>query len=175
MSLEDKIRREVIREYGDGYHAFGLNRVMGHIVGLLLFAREPLSLDEICKQLGRTKGVISQIMRRLVERNLVRKVLSTGTRKDFYEVHPSVFENAFRNNLERIKNNTRIANRLKDLVEQAELDALESLHYRLTEMSRFYELTEKHFQSFLSEWHKEQTELRKAFSRNGTKKKKNVK
>jgi DNA-binding transcriptional regulator GbsR (MarR family) len=175
MSLEDKIRREVIREYGDGYHAFGLNRVMGHIVGLLLFAREPLSLDEICKQLGRTKGVISQIMRRLVERNLVRKVLSTGTRKDFYEVHPSVFENAFRNNLELIRSNTRIAKRLKDLVELNEMETVVTLHHRLVEMVRFYELTEKHYQNFLNEWHKERSELYAKFSRNGTKKKTKVK
>lgn len=70
-----KVQREVVREYGEAYHAFGLNRVMGHIVGLLISSEEPLSLDEICSKLGRSKGPISQIMRRLLERNLVRKVL----------------------------------------------------------------------------------------------------
>lgn len=170
MSLEDKIRKEVVREYGDGYHAFGLNRVMGHIVGLLIFASEPISLDEICKQLGRTKGVVSQIMRRLVERNLVRKVLSTGTRKDYYEIHPSVFENAFRNNLELIRNNTRIARRLKDLAEQSNSESLVPLQMRLLEMVRFYEMTETHYEKFLDEWHKEREKLRLAASRNGKRK-----
>jgi DNA-binding transcriptional regulator GbsR (MarR family) len=170
MSLEEKIKKEVIREYGDGYHAFGLNRVMGHIVGLLLFASEPISLDEICHQLGRTKGVVSQIMRRLVERNLVRKVLSTGTRKDYYEIHPSVFENAFRNNLELIRNNTRIAHRLKDLAEQSNSQSLATLQTRLAEMVRFYELTEAHYEKFLDEWHKERDKLYAAASRNGKKK-----
>ncbi|MGQ9806011.1 MAG: GbsR/MarR family transcriptional regulator [Chlorobiales bacterium] len=170
MSLEDKIRKEVVREYGEGYHAFGLNRVMGHIVGLLLFASEPISLDEICSQLGRTKGVVSQVMRRLVERNLVRKVLSTGTRKDYYEIHPSVFENAFRNNLELIRNNTRIAHRLKDLAEQSSSRALEPLQIRLAEMARFYELTQAHYEKFLDEWHKERDKLYATASRNGKKK-----
>ncbi len=170
MSLEDKIKKEVVREYGDGYHAFGLNRVMGHIVGLLLFEKEPISLDEICKQLGRTKGVVSQIMRRLVERNLVRKVLSTGTRKDYYEIHPSVFENAFRNNLELIRNNARIARRLKDLAEQSDSQSLAPLQMRLAEMARFYELTEAHYEKFLDEWHKERDKLHMTSSRNGKKK-----
>lgn len=170
MNLEDKIRKEVVREYGEGYHAFGLNRVMGHIVGLLLFASEPTSLDEICSQLGRSKGVVSQVMRRLVERNLVRKVLSTGTRKDYYEIHPSVFENAFRNNLELIRNNTRIAHRLKDLAEQSSSRALEPLQIRLAEMARFYELTEAHYEKFLDEWHKERHKLRETASRNAKKK-----
>jgi DNA-binding transcriptional regulator GbsR (MarR family) len=170
MSLKDKIRKEVVREYGDGYHAFGLNRVMGHIVGLLLFASEPLSLDEICQQLGRTKGVVSQIMRRLVERNLVRKVISTGTRKDYYEIHPNVFENAFRNNLELIRNNTRIAHRLKDLAEQSDDKSLAPLQLRLAEMARFYELTEEHYENFLKAWHNEREKLHAKFSRNGKKK-----
>ncbi|MCS6989275.1 MAG: MarR family transcriptional regulator [Chloroherpetonaceae bacterium] len=170
MSLKEKIKREVLREYGDGYHAFGLNRVMGHIVGLLLFANEPLSLDDICKQLGRSKGVVSQIMRRLVERNLVRKVLSTGTRKDFYEIHPSVFENAFRNNLELIRNNARIAHRLKDLAEQSDDASLAPLQLRLAEMARFYELTEEHYENFLKEWQAEREKIHLKFSRNGKKK-----
>ncbi|MDX2127436.1 MAG: MarR family transcriptional regulator [Chloroherpetonaceae bacterium] len=173
MTLEDKIRKEVIREYGDGYHAFGLNRIMGNIVGLLIIASEPQSLDEICKQLGRTKGVVSQIMRRLVERNLVRKVLSTGTRKDYYEVHPSVFENAFRNNLELIRNNTRIANRLKDLAEQSKHESLEPLQLRLSEMARFYELTVDHYERFLAEWHGERDKLHSKFTK--AEKKKNLK
>lgn len=170
MSLKEKIKREVLREYGDGYHAFGLNRVMGHIVGLLLFANEPLSLDDIGKQLGRTKGVVSQIMRRLVERNLARKVLSAGTRKDYYEIHPSVFENAFRNNLELIRNNARIAHRLKDLAEQSDDESLAPLQLRLAEMARFYELTEEHYEKFLEAWQKEREKLHAKFSRDGKKK-----
>jgi DNA-binding transcriptional regulator GbsR (MarR family) len=153
---KEKVRRDVVREYGDAYYAFGLNKVMGHIIGLLLSADEPISLADICKQLGRSKGPVSQIMRRLVERNLVRKVWAPSSRQDYYELQPSVFENAFRNHYEMIQNNIRIARQLRAeaaLVKDRDLDMLRR---RLAEMEEFFSLMEKHHQAFLSEWAKVQ-------------------
>src|SRR3989339_2205022 len=104
MLDEERVRKEMIQRFGDAYKAFGLNKLMGHIVALLIYSPEPLSLDEITKQLGRSKGPISQIVRRLRDKKLIRKTWSPeNNRKDYYEVEPEIFENAFRNNLELIK------------------------------------------------------------------------
>lgn len=152
-----KVKREVVREYGEAYHAFGLNRVMGHIVGLLLSSEEPLSLDEICGELGRSKGPISQIMRRLVERNLVRKALTNeNSRKDYYEIHPTAFENAFRNHAERIRNNVRIARRLKAALKESGA-SMPLLSKRLNEMENFFALMDKFHEAFLAEWNATQS------------------
>jgi DNA-binding transcriptional regulator GbsR (MarR family) len=147
-----QVSKEVVREYGEAYHAFGLNRVMGHVVGLLISSEEPLSLDEICSELGRSKGPISQIMRRLLERNLVRKVLSQeNSRKDYYEIHPRAFENAFRNHAERIRNNIRIAKRLKAVLKESGV-AMPMLSQRLSEMEEFFTLMDKFHEEFLNAW-----------------------
>ncbi|MGQ9642418.1 MAG: GbsR/MarR family transcriptional regulator [Ignavibacterium sp.] len=162
MSTEEKIKKELIQRFGDAYKAFGLNKLMGHIIALLLFSPNPLSLDEITKQLGRSKGPISQIVRRLRDKRLIRKAwMPENNRKDYYEIEPEVFEHAFRNNLELIKNNKRIATQLKEKIRSANKQSLETINIRMKEMEMFYSLMEEHFNKFLTEWTKERTNLYK--------------
>jgi glutamate racemase len=82
-----------------------------------------------------------------------------NSRKDYYEIQPEIFENAFRNNFELIKSNTRLAKQLKTLVVKEKNKNLETLKNRLTEMQRFYELTEKHYNNFLDEWEVEREKI----------------
>lgn len=162
MSTEEKIKKELIQRFGDAYKAFGLNKLMGHIIALLLFSPNPLSLDEITKQLGRSKGPISQIVRRLRDKRLIRKAwMPENNRKDYYEIEPEVFEHAFRNNLELIKNNKRIATQLKEKIKSANKSSLETINIRMKEMELFYSLMEDHFNQFLNEWTKERAKLYK--------------
>lgn len=160
MTHDEKIKKEIIQQFGDAYKAFGLNKLMGHIVALLIYSPEPLSLDEITKQLGRSKGPISQIVRRLRDKKLIRKAwFPENNRKDYYEIEPEIFENAFRNNLDLIKNNTRIANSLKDRSGDMNHDGADVLLQRIQEMQQFYILMEKHYNNFLDEWIKERSKL----------------
>ena len=82
-----------------------------------------------------------------------------NNRKDFYEIEPEVFEHAFRNNLELIKNNTRIAKQLKEKVKTVKNSSLDTIDKRIEEMEHFYELMEIHFNNFLMEWAKERSKL----------------
>ncbi len=161
MNAEEKIRHEIIKNFGVAYRAFGLSKLMGHIVALLIHSSEPISLEEIAKSLHRSKGPVSQIMRRLRDRNLIRRVWQPTSRKDFYEINPEIFENAFRNNLELVKSNTRLARQLKSVVGKEKNANLETLKMRLVEMEKFYEIMEKHHENFLKEWTKERDKLYK--------------
>lgn len=152
MSKHTPLRNNMIQVFGNAYQAFGLNRVMGHVVAALMFSPDPLSLDEICLQLNKSKGPISQITRRLVDHNLIRRVWVPGSRKDYYEVHPDVFTNAFRYNFKLIKHNTIIAKEFKNEVDHANDERLQALRERLHEMERFYELMESNYQRFIDEW-----------------------
>jgi DNA-binding transcriptional regulator GbsR (MarR family) len=153
MSLSpEKIKEEMLQDFANAYRAFGLSKLMGRVVALLIYSPEPLSLDDIAKNLGMSKGPISQITRRLSDRHLLRKVWVPGDRKDYYEIEPDLFENAFRNNLMLIQKNTRIANELREKVESADNPELQTLHHRLVEMEAFYKLMEEHFQNFLTAW-----------------------
>lgn len=160
MTSEEKIKKELIQRFGDAYKAFGLSKLMGHIIALLLFSPEPLSLDEITKQLGRSKGPISQIVRRLRDKHLIRKVwMPNNNRKDYYEVEPEIFEHAFRNNLELIKNNTRIAKQLKEKVKSTKSENLKPISQRMIEMEKFYQLMEDNYNYFLAVWAKERKKI----------------
>lgn len=159
MTPEEKVKIEIIKNFGYAYRAFGLNKLMGHVVALLMYANQPLSLDEICENLGRSKGPVSQIMKRLRDKNLIRRVWQPDSRRDFYEIQPEVFENAFRNNLELIKNNKRLAIQLNSTVESNYSDSLNALRNRMVEMEAFYSLMEKHHENFLTEWAQIRKEL----------------
>jgi DNA-binding transcriptional regulator GbsR (MarR family) len=153
MNTSEEIKREMMQVFGEAYQNFGLNKQMGHIVALLLYAQQPLSLDEITQELSMSKGPISQITRKLYERNLIRKVWNPGTRKDYYERHPEMFVNAFRNFAALMSHNTTIAKNLQSLVQNSSDTTLpEGLDQRLEEMKSFYMLMEKHFANFLAEW-----------------------
>ena len=162
MSSEQKLQKELIQRFGDAYKAFGLNKLMGHIVALLIYSTEPISLDDIAKTLGRSKGPVSQILRRLRDKKLIRKAWSPeNNRKDYYEIEPEIFENAFRNNLELIKNNTRIAKQLKEKVQTSKLKSSVVLKSRINEMETFYLLMEEHYRNFIKEWSKKRETILK--------------
>jgi len=152
MLNEEKIKREIIQNFGYAYKAFGLSKIMGHVIALLIFSPKPLSLDEISKTLSRSKGPVSQIMKRLRDRNLIRRVWQPDSRKDYYEIQPDIFENAFRNNFELIKQNTRLARQLQTTMTKEEKKSFSVLIKRLKEMEKFYQIMEIHFEKFLTEW-----------------------
>lgn len=160
LNLDEKIKREIIQSFGETYKAFGLSKLVGHIVVLMIFSHQPLSLDDIFKQLKRSKGSVSQIIRRLRDRNLLKKVWVPGSRKDFYEAHPDIFENAFRNNFELIKRNKRLATELKSKAKKSNHEAIGEILKRLDEMEEFYTLMIQIFQKFLEDWSKIKTKYR---------------
>lgn len=160
MTEKSQIKTEMISRFGDAYKAFGLNKLMGHIVALLIFSPQPVSLDEICEELGRSKGPVSQILRRLRDKKLIRKAWFTeNNRKDYYEIEPEIFENAFLNNFALIRNNTRIAGILNDMAGNAELKEGDSTRKRIEEMEKFYRLMEVHFTNFQNEWEEERRKI----------------
>ncbi len=160
MTEKSQIKTEMISRFGDAYKAFGLNKLMGHIVALLIFSPQPVSLDEICEELGRSKGPVSQILRRLRDKKLIRKAWFTeNNRKDYYEIEPEIFENAFLNNFALIRNNTRIAGILNDMAGNAELKEGDATRKRIEEMEKFYRLMEVHFTNFQNEWEEERRKI----------------
>lgn len=161
LKLDEKIKREIIQSFGEAYKAFGLSKLMGHIVALMIFSTNPMSLDDICKQLKRSKGPVSQIIRRLRDRNLIVKVWVPGSRKDYYEAHPDIFENAFRNNFELVKKNKKLAAELKLKAKKSNQKEITEILKRLDEMEEFYTVMVENFQDFLNKWNKYKIKYKK--------------
>lgn len=161
MKSNEKIKNEIIKNFGVAYKAFGLSKLMGHIVALLIYSQAPISLEEIAKNLHRSKGPVSQILRRLRDKGLIRRVWQPTSRKDFYEIQPEVFEIAYRNNLELIRSNTRLARHFKGIIAKEKTEDHDILKKRIEEMEKFYELMEQYHEEFLKAWSKERTKIYK--------------
>ena len=155
----DVLKHELIQTYGLAYQGYGLNKLMGHIIGLLLFSSEPLSLDDISEQLNMSKGPISQIARRLHEGNQIKKIWFPGSRKDYYEIHPDLLANTFLLNMQLVHSNILIAQRIKGDIDKIDTDSLADIKERMNEMEEFYQTMEKYFTNFLEVWSKEKESL----------------
>jgi DNA-binding transcriptional regulator GbsR (MarR family) len=159
MTEKDRLKEEFIMNFGHAYKSFGLSKLIGHIIALLIFTTKPISLEEISKQLNRSKGPISQLTGRLREKQLIRRVWQPTSRKDFYEIEPEVFENAFRNSMDLNRNNIKIASHFLSEIKNRNISELDVLETRLTEMSAFYNLMDKHYKNFLDEWQSERKKI----------------
>ena len=160
MTPVPETRNDFIQDFGEGYQKFGHSRLMGRIVGLLLFEEGPLSLDDIAEHLQVSKGPVSQITRRLSEHGLIRKVWIPGSRRDHYVAAEQIFAIAFANHARLLDQNRTLAD--KYLAENSAEDTEplpEHFRWRVAEMHRFYELMNEHLGRFLDEWRSERRRL----------------
>ncbi len=146
------LRQQFIQDYGLAYQSFGLPRLMGYIVAVLLQADAPVSLDEITDELQVSKGPVSQIMRRLREHNLVQRVWVPGSRRDYYRAEPDIFGQAFANHAALLGQNLVLARKYSALIADSDEPVDPAFAVRTEEMVRFYSLMEKHLTAFLDEW-----------------------
>ena len=146
----DQLRGSLIEEFGNIYENYGLARLKGLIVGLVLAHEEPLSLDDMAEKLGRSKGPISQTVRELALAGLVRKVDGEHVRRDYYVADPALFYNNFRRNMRTVVKNRTTAEFF--LAELEGLDEGETLRIRFEHMRAFYALMEEFYGRFSEEW-----------------------
>ena len=152
MSTElDRLRSGLVEEFGAIYEGYGLNRLKGLVVGLLVAHEEPLSLDDIAGRLGRSKGPISQTVRELALSGIVRKAGGESARRDYYTSDPDLFLHNFRRNMETVRRNRVAAERfLSELA--AVPDAPAGVRHHLEHMRAFYALMEGFYARFEEEW-----------------------
>ena len=90
-TIED-IRNDLIHVIGEKAEKFGFSRIAGQLEGLLLFSRQPMSLDEMAERLEVSKGSVSTNIRLLERWKVARKVYHKGARKNFYEIRGNIWE-----------------------------------------------------------------------------------
>ena len=102
---KDFVERFAIAQEGDG-----LPRIAGRIFGLLLTGERDLSLDEITRELGASKGSASVNTRLLEQRGFIERISRPGDRRDYYRIMPDLFERTMEQRLAKW-------HRLHDVVE----------------------------------------------------------
>jgi len=145
------VEKELIEEFGNIYESYGLRRLQGLIVGLLLTKGTPVSLDDMVEILDRSKGPISISVRRLDDMDLVRKVEGPNNRRNYYASHPDIFFNNFKFNMATVQENRALAERFLSRIEARD-EGTEKTRESLKHMEAFYDLMESYFEDFAEHW-----------------------
>jgi len=166
----EELTSAFIQDFGTNYQIFGLSRLMGHVVGLMLCDDAPQSLDDITERLSVSKGPVSQITRRLSDHHLLSKAWVPGSRRDHYTAAHDIFGQAFTNYADKQARNLELARKYRDLLEAEPADkATDAFRRRVDEMVAFYELMGEHHEAFREAWRQRRAELAAAAPTDGGK------
>ena len=90
-------------------HFWGFPKAMGAIFGAVYLSPTPMTLDELVKEVGVSKGAVSTNIRNLERLGVVHKKLKVGDRKDYYSAETDFWKIAKGILREREKNEFDIA------------------------------------------------------------------
>lgn len=138
---------QFIENMGLHYEDYGVARIGGRILGLLLVAPRPVSSEEMAEALQVSRSSISTNLRTLQLSDLVEKVSLPGERVDYYIFSPDAWHKALEMRLASIFD-------LKELAEQG-LNGLEEDHparMRMKQMAAWVEMVEQAVQKLTEEW-----------------------
>jgi HTH-type transcriptional regulator, glycine betaine synthesis regulator len=157
--IEDSIRlqRDFVEAFGNLYAAYGWKRLDGLIIGLLLARAETLSLDDICEALRRSKGPISESVRQLSAKGLLRKTAGSENRRDYYAIDPDIFHHNHLLNMQVVRKNRAIAEEF--LARQSDVAELDGMRRNLRLMHAYYTLMESFYHDFSALWNAEKQRM----------------
>lgn len=122
---------EFIESMGIYFERYGLPRIGGRILGLLMVADRPLSLDDMASTLHVSRASVSTNMRLIAASNLADHVSLPGDRRDYYRFGRDTWERALKTEVEGIVLLRRIAERGLAAVSDTENTAREHLEEAL--------------------------------------------
>jgi hypothetical protein len=103
--------REYIESMGVYFERYGLPRIGGRVLGLLMVADRPLSLDTLATTLQVSRASVSTNMRLILASSLAEQISLPGDRRDYYRIGQETWERSLRAELEGIAMLRRIGER----------------------------------------------------------------
>jgi len=136
-----------IHSMGVYFESYGIARIGGLILGLLMVAHEPLSAEEIATTLKVSRASVSTNFRILLTSGLAEKVMLHGDRTSYYAFPTTAWELA-------IQVSTQSVIALKRLAEQGlqAVDAGDSVQTRLQQTIEFCDMQVEYNQKMIVEW-----------------------
>jgi DNA-binding transcriptional regulator GbsR (MarR family) len=83
MKLQDA-KQQFIAAWGSFGSNWGINRTMAQIHALLLISTNPISADDVMRELAISRGNVNMNLRDLIDWGLADRVIITGERKEFF-------------------------------------------------------------------------------------------
>jgi DNA-binding transcriptional regulator GbsR (MarR family) len=148
----DEERRRYIEEFGLLFGQFGLSRMFGRVLGVLMISDPPeRSAEELAEELGVSRGSISQTTRSLIQMSLVQRWSRPGERRDYFRIKPGAWHEIMRSEMEALGSFRKTAERGLMLLDSEDPAARRSLE----EMRDFYAYWEKEMPAVLERWERE--------------------
>ncbi len=145
----DEKRASYAEDFGLMFEGFGLPRMVGRVLGVLLISEEPeLSAEELAEALQASRGSISSATRTLVAMGLVQRRTRRGERRDYFRMKPGAWDELMRRELETLSRFRQMAERGLDLVNSNGAVARQNLE----EMREFYAYWQKELPAVLDRW-----------------------
>ena len=104
-------QREFIESMGVFFEYFGLPRIIGRLMGLLMLADRPLTLDDMAQALLVSRASVSTNIRIALHHGYAVRVGILGDRRDYYRFSDDVWEKRSQVTLEASKVSRAMAER----------------------------------------------------------------
>lgn len=143
-------QKRFVQEFGNLYASYGLKRLNGLIIGLLLSSEVPVSLGDIARLLNRSKGLISEAVRRLHSLGFIKKIEGPHSRRDYYTADESTFLNVFHFNMTTVRKNIALADQFLHDIGISRNN--QTWKRRLQYMDAFYRQMNSFYASFERTW-----------------------
>lgn len=146
--MDDK-RASYVEDFGLLFEGFGLPRMVGRVLGVLLISQESeFSAEELAEALQASRGSISSATRSLIDMGLVQRRTRRGERRDYFRVKPNAWDEVMRRELESLKTFRQMAERGLGLIDPED----EAARQNLEEMREFYAYWETELPAVLERW-----------------------
>lgn len=143
---------QFIENMGLHFEDYGVPRIGGRILGLLLVSHRPVSSEEMSEVLQVSRSSVSTNLRTLLMAGLADRVSLPGERSDYYVFSDEAWETSLEMRLDGIKS-------LHEMAEEGllGLGGSHPARQRLEEILTWTELVEKGYARLIQEWqsHKE--------------------
>lgn len=138
-----------IEDVGLFYERFGLAKMSGRILGLLMATdEEKVSFDDMVIQLQASKGSVSGNINFLLKQNLIEKFMVTGDRKSYYRFSNENVFSIIDNKLNATEYVKQIFVRGNDLHKDKESPK----HKNITEVIQFYDFLADELPKLKDKW-----------------------
>ena len=140
--------RQFIETVGLYFEQYEVSRIGGRIIGLLLVADAPLSLDDMAAALDVSRASVSTNVRMAVTYGLAELVTKPGDRRDYYRFRADAWDRGLVVNLEAVIALRRIAEQGLAAADPGDTAARE----RLDELEDFCDFCRDEMQAMLDRW-----------------------
>lgn len=127
-------RSEFIEMVGLMVQTFGLRRISGRILGLLVFDGAVLSAQDMAEVLETSKGSVSTGLQELQAKSVIHKISHSGDRTTFYELLDHPYAELLTQSGARARKSASAILETLDVVEAEDRER----NYRLAQFAQFY-------------------------------------